>query len=148
MLALMFVIWLSHSPPSSSTYVCIRYSQVVEHNYINQFRRSTCSLSLERVGTESAREEGLSGRESLPSGRGMLLVFDNIGRKCIWMKDMKFSLDVVWLDGEGNVVKLEENLAPSTYPNEYCAEDSLFVIEVGAGTAKISGLSVGSHVDL
>jgi len=49
---------------------------------------------------------GLSGRDSLVPGTGML--FDLDGHPVITMKDMKFPLDLVWMAG-GRVVDLTEN---------------------------------------
>ena len=130
------------------TDVCIRYETITNGGRFTPTGSKTCTLSLEKVDTKAAREQGLSGQSSIPNNRGMLFVFDHIDRQCMWMKDMKFNLDIAWLDAQGNVVKLEENLSPNTYPAEYCANNVLFVIEVNAGVAEHSGLSIGSRVNL
>lgn len=108
----------------------------------------TCAASLEKVDTQAGRIKGLSGRESLASNRGMLFVFDRAGRQCIWMKDMKFSIDILWLDASRTVTKVAENVAPSTYPQRFCMDNTLFVIELAAGVSKTSALGLGSHIDL
>ncbi|MDB5182572.1 MAG: hypothetical protein JWO47_356 [Candidatus Saccharibacteria bacterium] len=133
---------------NASTDVCIKYETVTNGGKSTPIGKKQCVLSLEKVDTEAAREHGLSDRPSMPSSHGMLFVFDNIGRQCIWMKNMHFDLDIAWLDVRGNVVKLEEGLKPETYPNEYCADNTFFVIEVNAHVAKSAGLSVGSHINL
>jgi len=145
---LVFIIWLSQTPPSDTANHCVRYEQIPESNYVNPVTRNKCSLSLEKVDTDATREKGLSGRSSMPRGSGMLFVFDNIGRQCIWMKDMKFPLDIIWLNSQGNIIKIAENVAPSTYPDEFCAKNALLVIEVNAGVAKSHGLTVGTHISL
>src|ERR1043166_4776967 len=52
---------------------------------------------VEVASTETQREQGLSGRSALPSGRGMLFVFDADAEWGFWMKDMSFAIDMVWL---------------------------------------------------
>jgi uncharacterized membrane protein (UPF0127 family) len=132
---------------SGGALTCIKHDDLATEDY-GSIRRKVCTLGLEKVATEEGRKQGLSNRNSLPENRGMLLVFDYIGRQCIWMKDMKFSLDIMWVNAANNVIKLEQNIAPSTYPTEYCSSGTLFVIELNAGAAARHGLTVGSHIDL
>src|SRR4051812_48326835 len=57
-------------------------------------------ISIEVADTPEARERGPSGRESLPQGSGVLFVFDAPATYGFWMKDMRFPIDIVWLDEE------------------------------------------------
>jgi uncharacterized membrane protein (UPF0127 family) len=57
---------------------------------------------------EEARQ-GLSGRESLPENQGMLFVFSQPGNHSFWMKEMKFNLDFVFINGS-QVIDLAENI--------------------------------------
>jgi|JI6StandDraft_1071083.scaffolds.fasta_scaffold04623_10 uncharacterized membrane protein (UPF0127 family) len=99
---------------------------------------------LEVADTEAARTKGLSGRTSLPEGRAMLFVFDPPRLACFWMKDMRFSIDIVWLDAQKRVVKIEPDLAPSTYPQTFCSElRTNYVLEFPAGTAERNTIQLG-----
>ncbi len=62
--------------------------------------------------TPQEKSQGLSGRFTLPEGRGMLFVYDHKEQYNFWMKDMKFPLDFVWI-ADGKVVDLTENVPPS-----------------------------------
>ncbi len=104
-------------------------------------------LSLERVDTEESRRKGLSGRQSMPRGQGMLFDFDQPGQHCIWMKDMKFSLDIIWLDEDRRVTKIQENAHPDSYPETFCPDQpARYVIEVNSGVAAEMRLSRGSRL--
>ena len=46
------------------------------------------------------RSQGLSGRPNLAAGTGMLFVFEQAGSYAFWMKDMRFPLDMVWIDAQ------------------------------------------------
>jgi uncharacterized membrane protein (UPF0127 family) len=105
--------------------------------------------NLERAETNDARLKGLSGRENLPETSGMLFVFDVIENQCMWMKDMKISNDMIWLDETKKVIKIQENVAPETYPNAFCSEKpAKYVIELNAGQVKRSKLELGSAISL
>ncbi len=106
---------------------------------------------VEIADDDAERGKGLSGRESLPEDRGMLFVFENPGRYSFWMYEMRFALDIIWIDEDGRVVHIEENLQPCT-PNQVCSSytpsaDAKYVLEVNAGLAKKHGIVVGDVVE-
>lgn len=106
-------------------------------------------VQLEVARTESQKNRGLSGRDTLPENRGMLFVFDRTDAHCFWMKDMKFGLDMLWLDERGDIVFMRQNVAPETYPDTQCPDvPARYVVEVRAGMAGRAGLRVGGSLDL
>jgi len=65
----------------------------------------------------------------------MLFVFENPGIHGIWMKDMKFPIDIIWLDKDMSVISKELNVSPDTYPQVfYPSREAYYVLEVKAGT--------------
>lgn len=98
------------------------------------------------AGEDKAR--GLSGRKCLDSGRAMLFVYDEEATYCFWMKDMKFPIDIVWLDGDKKVVKIEAEASPKSYPATYCNEEpARYVLEVNAGHAAEFGWQIGTELN-
>lgn len=87
--------------------------------------------------------QGLSGRSDLPSDRAVLFDFTETATRCFWMKDMRFAIDMVWLDADKKVVAVEHEVAPESYPNEYCHEGQ-YVVEWNAGMARQLGVSKGT----
>jgi uncharacterized membrane protein (UPF0127 family) len=105
------------------------------------------ALEVEVANTRASRELGLTGREGMQDDEGMLFVFDSPGRYGWWMKDMKFSVDIIWINENGTVVSIERNLSPDTYPKTYMNQaDASYVLEVNAGLAEKFGLYLGSRV--
>jgi uncharacterized membrane protein (UPF0127 family) len=106
-------------------------------------------VSAEVARTDRERQLGLSHRRSLGDGEGMLFLFGGVGPASIWMKDMRFSLDILWVRG-GRIVMIKERaqpLRPDRPPEIFTAEaDS--VLEVPAGFAAANGISVGDAVAL
>ncbi len=105
-------------------------------------------ISLEHVDTPADRELGLSGRVDMPEGKGMLFVFDQPTKACMWMKDMQFPLDMVWLNQDEKIIKIQRAITPETYPESFCANNSLYVIELNSGIADKAGLRVGQQLNL
>lgn len=103
---------------------------------------------LEVSDTPEKRKLGLSGRQFLPQYQGMLFVFDNSGRQCIWMKDMNFSIDIIWADADKTVTHIEADVSPQTYPRTFCGglAPSRYVIELNSGTAAQAGLKTGDKI--
>ena len=97
--------------------------------------------------TDQTRQKGLSGTSGLGAAEGMLFVFDVPGRWGMWMKDMRYSLDMVWMDGDKKIVSISQNVAPSTYPKVFLPEtDSLYVLELPAGFVAAHNVAVGQVV--
>jgi len=97
-------------------------------------------ILVEVAETPEGRSAGLSNRERLGSVDGLLLKWDSAGRHPIWMADMRFPLDLVWLDANGRVVGLLANVPPCRTtpcplyePQE--APASVAVLEIPAGAA-------------
>jgi len=91
---------------------------------------------------------GLGGRDDLGGKDGMLFLYDYPGRHGIVMRDMRFPLDIVWLD-EGLVV----DIAPAVPIEPYVTEsalivyrpriDATMVVELPAGWAARHDLKIG-----
>jgi len=95
--------------------------------------------------TDAARQQGLSGTASLPEGQGMLFIFQTPGNWAFWMKDMRYSLDIIWADSRGTVTTVDPNVSPASYPQAFspATPDALYVLEVPAGFAAAHGIRVG-----
>ncbi len=91
-------------------------------------------ISLETADTLVKRERGLSGRAGLAKNTGMVFIYNRAEEHCIWMREMQFNLDILWLDESKKVMKVERNVSPATYPQSFCA-NARYVIELSAGGA-------------
>ncbi len=120
---------------------------------ISQVAVGSSTVSVEVADTEAKRELGLSYRDSLLPGNGMLFVFDLPDKYGFWMKDMSFSIDMIFIDQSGRVVTIAADAKPESYlqnPPEvfYPTAPIKYVLEVPAGFAQQYGIAVGSKVVL
>lgn len=106
-------------------------------------------LTLEVADSLKERREGLSGREKLPKGTALLFIFPEEGIHGIWMKDMNFALDIIWLDADFEVVNFKKNVSPDTYPTVFEPErPALYVLETNPGFVDEFGIKIGQKIDL
>lgn len=105
------------------------------------------TLVVEVAATDIQRQQGLSGRLSLPKGKGMLFVFDEPGQYGFWMKDMHFPIDIVWINEGGVVVTIADNVSPDTYPHSFhSSAPAQYVLEVPAGFTQNQGIALGAKI--
>ncbi len=97
--------------------------------------------------TPEERIQGLSGTESLGDFEGMLFVFDTNDRHGIWMKGMNYPIDIAWIDREGIIVHLAENVRPETYPQTFRPDKpARYVLEMPARLAESFNIRQGQQV--
>ena len=95
------------------------------------------------------RIQGLSDTPYLPEGLVKLFVFGAEGNHSIWMKDMNYSLDILWATRSGEVVHIEENVAPETYPTSFASPvPAWYVVEANAGFIEQENIQLGDQLTL
>lgn len=103
--------------------------------------------------TLEERRAGLGGRESLEINRGMLFVFDTSDNWAIWMKGMKFPIDIIWIGEDKKIVSIAQNVVmqPGKKDSELAtykpSGPARYVLEINAGLANANGLTVGDMVN-
>lgn len=103
-------------------------------------------IHAELVATPAELRRGLSGRSDLPSYQGMLFDFARTGEHCMWMPDMAFALDIVWLNADREIVTIKRDITPETYPESFCGDLAQYVLEVNSGVAIERGWSEGERL--
>ena len=134
-----------------STKVCDStiVDKIIRHDMI--ILMSHGALEVEVADTRASRELGLSGREKMGDNEGLMFVFDEPGRYGFWMKDMKFPLDIIWINQNGVVVDIERNVTPESYNQKKTfinQSEALYVLEINSGLSEKFGLYLGSKVKI
>ncbi|MEI8012196.1 MAG: DUF192 domain-containing protein [Candidatus Omnitrophota bacterium] len=96
-------------------------------------------FAVEVVATDESREKGLMFRQGLKEGAGMLFVFDREDIYPFWMKNMRFPIDMLWLNRDKRVVDVKENVPAcmaDPCPVYTPSAMALYVLELPAGDAR------------
>ena len=113
-------------------------------------------LEVQIADTDPLRTRGLMFQEELPFDQGMLFVFDGENMRSIWMLNMQFSLDIMWLDNEGNLVHIEKNVPPCKTALETVTcpsykgnnKPAKYVLEVTAGFVDEFNITENSKLEI
>ncbi len=109
----------------------------------------TGSFDVRVADTAQEQQDGLSGFSNLPPGQGMLFVFPNPDRYAFWMKDMRFPLDIVWIDDQFQVVDRVVAVSPATFPKNFIPKSpAQYVLEIPANSADSAGFVPGVSVKI
>lgn len=113
-------------------------------------------LEVQIADTDPRRARGLMFQEQLPFDEGMLLVFDDANKRSIWMLNMQFPLDVIWIDDNSKVVFIEKNVPPCKTALETVtcpsykggSKDTKYVLEVTAGFVEEFKITTESTLEI
>jgi len=92
-----------------------------------------------------SRMTGLMHRSSMPSNAGMLFIFDDSQRQCMWMKNTLIPLAVAFIDESGVVINIEE-MAPQTEDSHCASRPSRYALEMNKGWFAARGIKPGSRL--
>ena len=106
----------------------------------------TTTVKVELARTPPEQEKGLSGRTSLPDDHGLLFIFDHADKYGFWMPDMKFPIDMIWIDSNWQIVSIAPSVTPESYPHVFTPKaPASYVLEVSSGKAARSGWHDGAQ---
>ena len=113
-------------------------------------------ISVQIADNKPRQARGLMFQEQLEYDEGMFFVFDKLENHNIWMPNMQFPIDIMWLDNDGRIIDIEKDVPACKTALETltCPEygddslDSKYVLEVTAGFVEKFAISIGEIVDI
>lgn len=111
------------------------------------------TLSVLVANSFQHHKAGWSNKNTMEKYQGMLFIFSDRGQHTMVMRDMRFPLDILWIDGS-QVVDIAPNLAPEPGKTEaelipyFSRVPSNLVLELPAGFAVKYGVRVGDEVKI
>lgn len=110
------------------------------------------SITVEIASTQESQIKGLQYHAPLSYDQGMLFSFAQPQEIPIWMKDMQFPIDIIWVDSSGNILRIVKNAPACTAdPCQVYSQDifnAQYVLEVASGFADKFGINLDSHVKI
>lgn len=105
------------------------------------------TFSAEVADNDLMRSRGLMYRAA-PSP--MLFIFSDSSVKSFWMKNVKFPLDIIWIDADKKILGWDRMLPCESEPCKiYNSPGQIkYVLEVEAGFAEKNKIKVGSAVEI
>jgi uncharacterized membrane protein (UPF0127 family) len=113
---------------------------------IKQFK-----LWVQLADTPEERAKGLSGIPAISDNEGMLFLFSEPDYPSFWMKDMKFPIDIIWINGNKIVgitdnVKVESKKTDSELRQYIPPAPADKVLEVNSGWSYRKDIAAGDTI--
>jgi uncharacterized membrane protein (UPF0127 family) len=102
-------------------------------------------IEAELAHTDPNRQKGLMHRQAMPVHRGMVFVFTQDARHCMWMKNTLIPLSVAFMDREGRILNIED-MQPQTEDSHCAAAPARFALEMNKGWFAERGISLGARI--
>jgi uncharacterized protein len=103
-------------------------------------------IRAEVAATDANRQQGLMFREKMEPNEGMVFVFEEPVRTCMWMKNTLIPLSVAFIDQNGKIVNIEEMKAQSL--ESHCAaKPVLYALEMNRGWFSQKNIKPGTVID-
>lgn len=124
---------------------------------IVRFKRSLLSTHGKHIrvliaDTFAKQLVGLMYRSELREDEGMLFVFGRDSRWGIWMANMRFSIDIIWIDSKKRVVDIKRCVKPCTSildcKTYYPSRSARYVLELAGGSTSKIGTKIGETISL
>jgi len=109
------------------------------------------TIKAEVPRTAAAQAKGLGGRPCILPNQGMLFVFSKAGQYAFWMKDMRFPIDILWINPDHKVVGQEIDVEPNTYPDRFVNKPenpAQYVLELKSERSRELGVNLGTPVSI
>ncbi|MDA1347269.1 MAG: DUF192 domain-containing protein [Chloroflexi bacterium] len=110
------------------------------------------TFGAEVAHTPADRVQGLSDRDELAPGTGMLFVFESGVASSFWMKGMRFALDFVWIGADCTVAGTTVNVPPPSSDSDTSPPifnspaPAAYAFEINAREVNEYGIEVGDPV--
>ena len=101
------------------------------------------------IADEPAEQtRGLSDRPRLEADQGMLFIFPKSQIRSFWMKNMRFPIDIIWIE-DNKIINISKNLPPEgQQPQNHYSSDkpANYVLEVNAGFVEEHSIEVADKI--
>lgn len=103
-------------------------------------------ISVEIADEHKEIMTGLMYRDHLDELSGMLFDFGGTAERGMWMKNVKIPLDMLFLDGQGNILAIAHNAVPGSTRSINPGVPAAGVLEILGGQAEKLGIVPGDRV--
>ena len=102
-------------------------------------------ITAEVAASYGTRMQGLMQRDKMGANEGMLFVFPDRDKQCMWMKNTLLPLSVAFLDDHGTIINVED-MKPQTETSHCSAGPARFALEMKLGWFKSKNIKAGTKI--
>ena len=102
-------------------------------------------IKAEVAASYGTRMQGLMQREKMGANEGMLFVFPDRDKQCMWMKNTLLPLSVAFIDDSGVILNVED-MQPQTENSHCSAKPARYALEMNQGWFKSKNIKPGAKI--
>lgn len=104
------------------------------------------SFRVHVADTPESRRRGLMFVTRMAPDEGMLFDFGRSGPVSMWMKNTPLSLDMLFVEADGRILRIERETTPLSTQTVPSGGNVLAVVELLAGTTEKLGIEAGDRI--
>ncbi len=104
------------------------------------------AFTIELAITPKQQARGLMYRRGMAADSGMLFITDTPREISMWMKNTFIPLDMLFVDGQGVIVKIASGTVPHSLETVASGQAVKAVLEINAGVSEQLGITEGSQL--
>jgi uncharacterized membrane protein (UPF0127 family) len=102
-------------------------------------------ITAEVAANQEHRMQGLMQRPRMAANQGMLFVFPQAARHCMWMKNTLLPLSVAFLDEQGRILNIRD-MQPQTETSHCADAPARFALEMNQGWFATKSIKPGMQI--
>jgi len=117
--------------------------QAMKDRFIKVYFPDGFTVTAELAITDEERQQGLMFRQDIGQNQAMLFIFEEEEIHSFWMKNMRFPIDIIWLDKDKRIIHIEPEVPACQQdpcPSYAPVRPARYVLELRSGCAKKQGL--------
>ncbi|MFN7836099.1 MAG: DUF192 domain-containing protein [Burkholderiaceae bacterium] len=103
------------------------------------------TVDIEVADTASNRQQGLMYRKKLDGDAGMLFIFPDSKKQCMWMRNTELALSVAFIDAHYRIINLAD-MQPLDDTEHCSTRPARFALEMNQGWFVKHGIKAGSRL--
>ena len=88
---------------------------------------------------------GLMFREKMADNAGMIFLWDESSKRCMWMRNTLLPLSVAFIDAHGKILNIED-MQPKTEDSHCSKGDAKYALEMNQGWFKKKRIAPGAKI--
>jgi len=103
-------------------------------------------FSVQIADTSKVKEKGLMFVKKMPDNHGMLFTYDTERITNMWMKNTYISLDMLFINGNKEIVKIVKNTIPHSEEIISSSSKVRYILEINGGMSDKLNIKIGDKV--
>ncbi len=117
-----------------------------ELTFANSTDKEITKIDIEIADNDYERQLGLMNRKSMGENQGMLFIFPAERYQSFWMLNTLFSLDILFINSNKEIVTIHKNTAPISEQSYPSSKPAIYVLEVVAGFTDKYNIKEGDRI--